>query len=307
MSKSKRRNQQGPSFGFGKPKWQKDSKDFELEVEPDYPSLVDLYLSEGTAGLMPAILDWLVESGQIYHEEPTSALLNRVNQVSMTVYDIASKQAQNLASRDLKLAEFTLKIPMEPDDFISYLPVQKNRLLATEAMRLINTGFFDSAITFLINVEGDAVQTLRKYGVILYMGTNSNYEIIDAACALASWKPFEVFTYAGEQRSSLNPIIFKTFSPLINQIQNFRIQQKGANKFPCLSLLTLVENKASGAICEFRKHYTAQGGNQLIIPGYSSGGNNSFSIYTKMNVLGKPAKIPDIRGFNHKIIDGEKT
>jgi hypothetical protein len=295
MGEAKRRKQHEPNYG--KSEWQKNSKHIQLEVEPDYSSLVDLYLSQGTAGLLPAIFDWLLQTEQIYHGEPPSDLLNRANQVAMTVYEMASKQAHTLASQDLKLAEFSLKLPLEPDDFGGYQPVINNLELATEAMRLINTGFFDPAITFLINRDGDTVGSLRKHGVVLYMGTNNNLEIIDAACALVTWKPFEVSIYAGEQRNSLNKLIEKTFSPLAGKIQTFRIEQKGANRFPCLSLLCLAENRATGTVCEFRRHYTAQGGNQLIIPGYSSGGNNSFSVYPKMNVLGKPTKIPDIRGF----------
>ncbi|MFM6396135.1 hypothetical protein [Planktothrix sp.] len=300
MGKSKRRKQHNPNYG--KSIWQKNGKHIQLEVEPDYSSLVDLYLSQGTAGLLPVIFDWLLQTEQIYHGERPSDLVNRANQVAMTVYEMASKQSQTLASQDLKLAEFTLKIPLTPDDFGGYQPVRNNLGLATEAMRLINTGFFDPAITFLINRDGDAVSSLRKHGVVLYIGTNNGLEIIDAACGLVTWKPFEVSIYAGEQRNSLNKLIEKTFSPLADKIQTFRIEQKGANRFPCLSLLCLAENKASGAVCEFRRHYTAQGGNQLIIPGFSSKIENIFSVSpSKKDVLGKPINIPTIRGFNPKV------
>ncbi|MFB2938753.1 hypothetical protein ACE1B6_26170 [Aerosakkonemataceae cyanobacterium BLCC-F154] len=301
MGDAKRRKQVDPTFG--KPWWQKKSIHIQLETEPDYSSFVDLYLSQGTAGLTSAILDWLVQTEQVYQGEPPAALLNRLNQIAMTVYDMASKQTQTLASQDLKLAAFTLKVPMEPEDFSGYQPVMNNRELATEAMRLINTGFFDTAITFLINKDGDAVGTLRKHGIVLYMGTNNNLEIIDAACALVTWKPFEVTTYAGENRNSLNSLIEKTFRPLAEKIQKFRIEQKGANKFPCLSLLCLIENKTDGAVCEFRKHYTAQGGTQLIIPGFSSTTNNVVAVYPAMNVLGLTRSIPAIRGFSQKSSD----
>lgn len=298
MGEAKRRRQLDPNFG--KPWWQKNNTHVQLDVEPDYSHLVDLYLSQGTAGLTPAILDWLIETGQIYQGEHPTALINRVNYIGMTVYDIASKQTQTLASKDLKLGSFTLKVPIEPDDFGDYQPVLNNRELATEAMRLINTGFFDAAITFLINKYGDAIGTLRKYGIFLYMGTNSDLEIIDAACGLVNWKPLEVTTYAGEPRNSLNTLIEKTFRPQAHKIQKFRVEQKGANKFPCLSLLCLIENKAGMTVCEFRKHYTAQGGTQLIIPGFSSTAENIVTSYPAMDILGKPRNIPVIRGFSQK-------
>jgi hypothetical protein len=157
-----------------------------LKLEPDYDMLVDLYLDKGVAGLMPCVIDWLKYTGQIYSGESSSDLQNRINQVSMTVYSIASKRIQNFASHNIQIASFTLDIPFEPQDYGNYKPVQSNLELAREAMCLINTGFFDGAITYLLNKEGDAVSTLRKCGVVLYMGTNNDLEIIDAACALTT-------------------------------------------------------------------------------------------------------------------------
>lgn len=298
MGEAKRRKQLDPSFG--KNWWQKENTDSFLEVDPDYQNLTNLYLSQGVAALTSTILDWLIQSSQICEGETPSTVLNRVNQIAMTVYEMASKQSKILTSHDLKLASFTLKIPFKPDDFGSYAPVMNNRGLATEAMRLINTGFFDAAITALINREGDAVGILRKYGIVLYMGTNSALEIIDAACGLVTWKPFEVVAYAGEQRDSLNGLIQNTFRPLADKIQKYRTEQKGADRFPCLSLLCLIENKVGGAICEFRKHFTSQSSGQLVIPGYSSDmhGAGAVAVHPPMNILGSPRDIPTIRGFN---------
>jgi superfamily I DNA/RNA helicase len=196
-----------------------------------------------------------------------------------------------------KLASFSLKVPFEPDDFGSYMPVLSNRELASEAMRLINTGFFNTAISMLINSGGDVVQTLKKHGIVLYMGTNINLEIIDAACALVTWKPFKVVNYAGEYRNSLNSLIEKIFSPLADRIQNYRIQQKEANKYPCLSLLCLIENIDDNTKCEFRRHFTAaQGGAQLIIPGFTNQ-TQEVSFGCPLDILGNPHNIPTIRGF----------
>lgn len=271
-----------------------------LETEPDYQNFVDIYLSQGVASLTSAIFNWLAESSQLYELDSPSILINRVNQIGIKVYEIASKQSTNLASHDLKLASFTLKIPFETEDFGSYLPVTNNRELAREAMCLINTGFFDASITLLLNREGDGVGPLRKNGIVLYMGTNSNLEIIDAACGLIMWKPFAVNGYAGEQRDSLDGLIEKTFRPLVEKIQKYRFEQKGANKFPCLSLICLIENKAGGTICEFRKHFTAQSGDQLTIPGFSNGMHGVVSFHPPMNILGSPRNIPTIRGFSSR-------
>lgn len=298
MGEAKRRKDLDPNFG--KPGSFRSDQEFRLEVEPDYPYFIDVYLSEGSSGLICAIQEWLLETDQIHSNEPPFALTSRLNQVSMTVYSMAAKQVQSLASQSPKLAEFTLKIPMEPEDFGRYAPVQNNVALATEAMRLINSGYFNNAITFLINSDGDAVKTMRNHVVILYMGTNAALEIIDAACALVKLTPFNIVTYAGEQRDSITGLITKTFSPLANKIHNFRINNKGADKFPCLSLLSMIENKSTGASCEFRKHYTAQGGNQLVIPGYSAGNQGISFHYPPMDVLGKPSNIPVIRGFDDK-------
>ena len=119
---------------------------------------------------------------------------------------------------------------------------------------------------------------------------------VEPAYLLATWKPFKANIYAGEQRNSLNTTIEKVFQPLADKIQRYRIEQKGADRFPCLSLLCIVENKASGAVCDFRKHYTAQGGNQLIIPGFSSSNNRNIGYFPR-NILGKSRKVPTIRGF----------
>lgn len=296
MGEAKRRKQLDSNFGLNW--WQKENTDSSLEVDPDYQNFTDLYLSQGGAALTSAIFDWLNQNSQIYKGDTSSTVLNHVNQIAMTVYEMASKQVKTLASYDLKLTSFNLKLPFEPDDFGSYAPVANNRGLATEAMRLINTGYFDTAITMLINREGDAVGTLRKHGIVLYMGTNSDLEIIDAACGLVAWKPFEVVAYGGEQRDSLNGLIQKTFRHLADKIQKYRIEQKGADRFPCLSLLCLIENKVCGATCEFRKHFTAQSGGQLVIPGFSSGMHGGVAVHPPVNILGSPRGIPTIRGFN---------
>lgn len=298
MGESKRRKEIDPNYG-------KAPSDIELKINPDYTRLVEIFLNQGSSALIEEIFAWLGKTGQIHEGEKVPSILNCVNQITRTVYELASKESKTLASTDLKLASFTLKVPVELEDFGSYLPVVNNQDLAREAMCLINTRFFDPAITCLINKYGDAVGTLRKHGVVLYMGTNSNLEIIDAACALVTWKPFEVVTYAGEERNSLNGVIEKTFRPLAENIQSFRISQKGADRFPCLSLLCLIENKATGAISEFRKHYTAQSGGQLIISGFNSnsqGGfkitSDGFKVIPSMKILGSPRNIPSIRGFS---------
>jgi hypothetical protein len=306
MGEAKRRQKFDPNFGKAASDAE-NKHEIELKIKPDYTIFVEIFLNQGSSALIEAIFAWLGETGQIYEGEKVPTLLNCVNTIAETVYELASKQSKNLASKDLKMASFTLNVPLEPDDmgFVSYLPVVKNKDLAREAMCLINTGFFDTAITCLINKYGDAVGTLRKYGVVLYMGTNSNLEIIDAACALVTWKPFEVVTYAGEERNSLNGVIEKTFHPLAEKIQNFRIEQKNADKFPCLSLLCLIENKANGSISEFRKHYTAQSGGQLVIQGFSSKSQAGFKTTSdglktipSMKVLGSPRNIPSIGGFS---------
>lgn len=294
MGEAKRRKQADPNFGESK--WQQNIVVPLLEITPDYENLVNLYLSEGVAALTSEIFDWLFENGKVYGET-SSVMLYHANQISMTVCELASKQSKSLMSHDLKLANFTLNLPFEPDDFGSYASVANNRALAIKAMQLLNTGFFDAPITILINRDCDAVGTLRKHGIILYMGTNSDLEIIDAACGLVKWKPLEVVAYVGEQRNSLNALIEKTFRPLVDKIQKYRVEQKGADRFPCLSLLCLIENKAGGSISEFRRHYTAQSGGQLIISGFSSGLHSTVSALPSMNILGKPQRIPEIRGL----------
>jgi|GEM_PF-3095356 len=201
-----------------------------------------------------------------------------------------------------KRGKFNLLVPSQPSDYGTYSPVRDNPELALEGMRLFNTGFFDEAITELINSESGAVSNLKKYVVLIYMGTNKNYEIIDAACSLVRLKPFQVIEYVGEQRHSLDTRIEDIFKPLSSKIEDFRIVQKGADKYPCLTLLFFVENETNQNFCEFRKHYTAQGGSQLIIPGFSS---ETQSVYAgpPLNVLGKPLNIPTIRGFKQNEVD----
>ena len=102
----------------------------------------------------------------------------------------------------------------------------------------------------------------------------------------------------GEQRNSLNSVIKKTFQPIVDKIQDFRVKQKQSDKFPCLSLLCMIENKVTGDICEFRRHFTAQSGGQLIIPGFSDGIDSTVIVSRPMEILGSPKNIPAIRGFN---------
>ena len=173
----------------------------------------------------------------------------------------------------------------------------QNKELATEGMKLINTGFFDKAITYLINSENGPRMTLKKSGVVLYMGIDNSEAIVDAACCLVRWNPIDIILYAGEQRYNLNNRIEKTFSPLVKDIQNFRINVKAADKFPCLTLLCLVENKATRTISEWRRHYTAQSGEQLTIPGFNQKQSNALNIHSPLNILGKPKNIPVIRKF----------
>lgn len=283
-----------------------DSNNVEVftRPEPNYQKLVELYPSKGVDALNLAISDWLQQNTldtkvDIYHH------INNLNQIAMTVYEMASKQSQNLASHDPKLCTFTLKVPFEPIDYYSYPPVQNNLPLAQEGMSLINTGFFDKPITDLINSEGDAVSTLRRHAVVIYMGTNNKLEIFDAACAIITLQPLKVVRYVGEQRNSLTSVIEKTFKPLVEKIITFRKTQKGADKFPCLSLLCIVQNKVDGKICEFRRHFTAQSGGQLIIPGFSSGQDDVVHVPTPMDVAGQPRNIPVIRGFKELELEPE--
>ncbi|TVQ44255.1 MAG: hypothetical protein EA365_10485 [Gloeocapsa sp. DLM2.Bin57] len=149
----------------------------------------------------------------------------------------------------------------------------------------------------MINKNRNPVETLKKHGIILYMGTDSQIKIIDAACGLATWKPFEMIYYAGEQRDDLNTLITNTFNPIIEAIINFRIEKKRANIYPCLTLLCLVYNQSTGAVCEFRSHYTAESGSQLIIPGFISKKPPAGRMRMPMDILGKPQNIPTIKGF----------
>jgi len=295
MGEAKRRQKLDPNYG--KQEWQREDTQQVLEIEPDYQDLVDLYLEQGVAGLAARLFDWLLESGQVYEKDSPLSVLSRVNQIGMTVCEMASKQSKNLSSYEFKLASFTIKVPFLIEDFGTYMPVVNNQELALQAMRLVNSGFFDTAITMLINFQGDSVRTLRNHGIVLYMGTDSDLDIIDAACGLVTWQPPKVVTYVGEQRNSLTGLIENTFRPLVERIQKYRIEQKAANKFPCLSLLCLIEDKANGSICEFRKHFSAQGGNQLIISGFSSSTNTGIPLNAPLHILGSPSNIPNIRGF----------
>jgi hypothetical protein len=295
MGEAKRRQKLDPNYG--KQEWEKEDNHEVLEIDPDYQNLVDLYLEKGLGALTLALFNWLLESGQVYEKDSPLSVLSRVNQIGMTVCEMASKQSKTLTSHKLKLASFNLKIPLEPDDFGSYMPVVNNREIAIRAMSLINSNFFDTAITMLINSEGDSVGTLRKHGIVLYMGTNYDLDIIDAACCLVTWKPFKVVAYVGEQRNSLNGLIENTFRSLANGIQTYRVEQKGANKFPCLSLLCLIENKSEGTVCEFRRHFSAQSGGQLIISGFNSSMHGTVSVSPPLNILGFPSNKPNIRGF----------
>jgi hypothetical protein len=270
-------------------------------AEPDYQFLVDEYLKNGSSHLIFKIQEWMEDNDppHVAYQNIGGNLvpnLDRVNGIAETVFVLASKQSKTLSSQDLKRGRFNLLVPSEPSDYGTYAPVRDNPELALEGMRLFNTGFFDQAITELINSDDDIVSTLRRLIVLIYMGTNANYEIIDAACSLVKLKPFQVVKYIGEQRHSLDTKFENAFKSLASQIEDYRIYQKGADKYPCLTLLFLVENKTDLKFCEFRKHYTAQGGSQLIIPGFSS---QEQGVYfgPSLDVLGNPRNIPTIRGF----------
>jgi hypothetical protein len=264
--------------------------------QPNYEELTELYLSKGVAALNSSILVWLNEN---YLSDNNPLIQGSyLNQISRTVFEMAAKKSQVLASHNPKTAIFTLKFPFEPIDYSLHKPVQTHLSLANEGMALINTGFFNKAITELINSEKDAIKTLRGNGIVLYMGINDKLEIFDTACALVTWKPFEIVKFVGEQRNSLNSVIKKTFQPIVDKIQDFRVNQKQSDKFPCLSLLCMIENKVTGDICEFRRHFTAQSGGQLIIPGFSDGIDSTVIVSPPMEILGSPKNIPAIRGFN---------
>ena len=238
----------------------------------------------------PHLASQILEDGKVIPN------LDRLNKIGETVYVLASKHSKTLSSKELKQGIFNLCLPAEPSDYGSYPSVYNNPELALEGMRLFNTGFFNKAISELINSDNNVVATLRNHVVLLYMATNEKYEIIDAACSLVRLKPFEVIKYVGEQRHSLNAGVEKTLKPLASKIEDFRISRKGADKYPCLTLLFFIENKVNQKICEFRKHYTAQGGSQLIIPGFSSQPQGVYAG-SPLNILGKPLNIPTIRGY----------
>jgi hypothetical protein len=264
--------------------------------QPNYEELTELYLSKGVAALNSSILVWLDEN----HLSDKNPFIqgSYLNQISRTVFEMASKYSKTLASHHSKNAIFKLKFPFEPTDYPLHKPVKTHLPLANEGMALINTGFFNTAITELINSEKDAIKTVKQNGIVLYMGINDKLEIFDAACVLVTWKPFEIVKFAGEQRNSLNSVIKKTFQPLADRIQDFRVKQKQSDKFPCLSLLCMIENKVTGDVCEFRRHFTAQSGGQLIIPGFSDGTDSTDIVCPPMEILGSPRNIPAIRGFN---------
>ncbi|WP_016948711.1 hypothetical protein [Anabaena sp. PCC 7108] len=302
MGEAKRRKKLDPNYGKSIPQNKSAGVDEEALSQPDYQALVDEYLKHGSAHVISKIQEWMQENDpphlayKILEDKKVVPNLDRLNKIAETVYVLASKQSKTLSSKAPKQGTFNLRIPAEPSDYGTYPPVHNNPELALEGMRLFNTGFFNKPITELINSNNDVVATLRKYVVIVYMGTNENYEIIDAACSLASLKPFEVIKYLGEQRHSLDAKFEKTFKPLASSIENFRISQKGADKYPCLTLLFFIENKINHKICEFRKHYTAQGGDQLVIPGFSSQPQGVYAG-APLDILGTPLNIPTIRGY----------
>ena len=303
MGEAKRRKKLDPNYGKSTPNRNSDAIPTEGEnlPEPDYKSFVDEYLKYGSSHLIVMIQEWMEDHypPHIAYQNIDGKLvpnLNRLNKIAETVYVLASKQSKILSSQDPKRGKFNLRVPSEPGDYGTYAPVRDNPELALEGMRLFNTGFFDKAITELINSDDDVVSTLRKYVVLIYMGTNENYEIIDAACSLVRLKPFQVIKYVGEQRHSLDTRFEDVFKSLASKIEDYRIDQKGADKYPCLTLLFFIENKTNLKFCEFRKHYTAQGGSQLTIPGFSS---QTQGVYAgpPLNILGNPRNIPTIRGF----------
>lgn len=305
MGEAKRRKKLDPNY-YGKSTPNSNNYAIPAEgeniAEPDYLPLVNAYLKYGSSHLNLKIREWLEDNDPSYiaYQNIEGKLvpnLDRVNKIAETVYTLASKQSKIMSSKDPKRGRFNLSVPSEPDDYGTYAPVRDNPELALEGMRLFNTGFFDKAITELINSDGDVVSTLRKHVVLIYMGTNENYQIIDAACSLVRLKPFQVVKYVGEQRHSLDTSFEKVFKPLAAKIEDFRITQKGADKFPCLTLLFFIENKTNLKFCEFRKHYTAQGGSQLTIPGFSSERQGLY-VGPPLNILGNPLNIPTIRGFN---------
>ncbi|MEC4814525.1 MAG: hypothetical protein SAK29_14800 [Scytonema sp. PMC 1069.18] len=302
MGEAKRRKKLDPNYGKPTPRNKPVDVDGEALSQPDYQALVDEYLKHGSAHVISKIQEWMQENDpphlacQILEDGKVVPNLDRLNKIGETVYVLASKQSKTLSSKEPKQGTFNLRLPAEPSDYGTYPSVYNNPELALEGMRLFNTGFFNKAINELINSDNDIVATLRNHVVLLYMGTNEKYEIIDAACSLAMLKPFEVVKYVGEQRHSLNARVEKTFKPLAPTIEDFRISQKGANKYPCLTLLFFIENKINQKICEFRKHYTAQGGSQLVIPGFCSQLQGAYAG-PPLNILGKPLNIPNIRGY----------
>jgi len=304
MGEAKRRKKLDPNYRKSTPSSNNDAIPIEGEIlaKPDYQSLVDEYLKYGSSHLTVKIQEWMEDNDPLHIASQNidgKLVLNldRLNKIAETVYVLASKQSKLLSSKDQKRGRFNLCVPSELSEYGASAPVHDHPELALEGMRLFNTGFFDKAITELINSDGDAVSTLRKYVVLIYMGNNENYEIIDAACSLVRLKPFQVVKYVGEQRHSLDTRLEKVFKPLASKIEDFRIAQKGSDKYPCLTLLFFIENKTNQKFCEFRRHYTAQGGSQLIIPGFSS---KTQGVYagSPLNILGNPLNIPTIRGFN---------
>ncbi len=303
MGEAKRRKKLDPNYRKSTPNSNNDAIPTEGEIlaEPDYKSFVDEYLKYGSSHLIVKIQEWMEDNDppHIAYQNIDGKLfpnLDRLNKITETVSVLTSKQLKILSSKDLKEGRFNLRVPSLPSDYARYAPVRDHPELALEGMHLFNTGFFDKAITELINSDGDVVSTLRKHVVLIYMGTNENYKIIDAACSLVRLKPFQMVKYVGEQRHSLDTRFENVFKPLVSRIEDFRITQKGANKYPCLTLLFFIENKTSRKFCEFRQHYTAQGGSQLTIPGFNSQ-TQDVSVCPPLNILGNPLNIPSIRGF----------
>jgi hypothetical protein len=301
MGEAKRRKKLDPNYGKPTPQDDSVGVNGETLAQPDYQALVDEYLKHGSAHLIAKVQEWMEKNDppHVAYQNIDGKLvinLNRLNKIGETVYILASKHSKTLSSKEPKHGRFNLRIPAEPGDYGNYFPVRNNPELALEGMRLFNTGFFDKAVTELINSDNDVISTLRNNVVLIYMGTNENYEIIDTACGLVKLKPFQVIKYVGEQRHSIDTRIEKAFKPLASDIENFRIYQKGADKYPCLTLLFFIENKANQKFCEFRKHYTAQGGSQLSIPGFSEQTGGVYAGHP-LNILGNPLNIPTIRGF----------
>ncbi len=304
MGEARRRRINDPNYGKRPSDTKADEDPFDTNglAVPDYQSLVEEYLQHGASHLAQLVRDWIEENDPPHiaygtFEGKTVTNLARLNQISETVYVLASQYSKALSSVNPQRGKFKLLSACEPGYWQTYPSVQKSPELALEGLRLYNTCFFDEPITDLINCDGDVVATLRKNVVVLYMAMSAQYEVIDAACALAHLLPFQVTRYAGEQRRSLDIRIEKVFKPIAPRIDEFRVKHKGADRFPCLTILFFIESKVSGKVCEFRIHYTAHGGSHLVIPGFSCQSDGD-EHYTPMDILGPPLAIPEIRGYS---------